>query len=358
MKRKFIAGLMALLMLVSPIRAGALDVVVSKGDAVAGEAVVVEVRLTEEVTTKSGSIELIFDPEVMVVESYTWHLQGALIQFFDPATGQGAFACMQPIEIGDLIFTVVFRVSEQAEYGESDITVNMGFTNSDNPDDDVKVEDVPGDMYVGCGNHDFAEPTCTEPSLCTICGADTGEALGHSFGETVVHKPTPDTMGFSEHTCQVCGHYEQFDFKEFHGVTISGTITSYLEEDYVTVELIQDGQVVAGGAILTADYAIENVEAGEYILRFGKANHATREYQITVGEEDVVLNAQICPKGDVTNDGVVNVKDFQRLLRHVNKTNLLTDYALACGDVTGDDNCNVKDFQRLLRHVNKTNPLY
>ena len=31
---------------------------------------------------------------------------------------------------------------------------------------------------------------------------------------------------------------------------------------------------------------------------------------------------------------------------------------LACGDITGDGNVNIKDFQRLLRHINKTNPLF
>ena len=358
MKRKIIAGLLALLMLMVPINANALDVIVSKGDAVAGETVVVEVRLTEELTTKSGSIELKFDPEIMTVESYTWHLDGALIQFFDPATGMGAFACMFPIQVGDLIFTAVFRVAEEAEYGENDITINMGFTNSDNPDDNVQIEDAPGDVYVGCGDHDPGEPTCTEPGRCVTCGSPVKEALGHSFGAVTVHKPTLDAMGYSEHTCQVCGHVEQFDFVEFHGVTISGTITSYLEDSDIMVELIQDDQVVVSGVFQTADYAIEGVEAGAYTLRISKKNHTTREYQVVVGEEDVVLDAKICPKGDVTGDGVVNVKDFQRLLRHVNKTNFLSDYALACGDVTGDGNCTVKDFQRLLRHVNKTNPLF
>jgi hypothetical protein len=83
-----------------------------------------------------------------------------------------------------------------------------------------------------------------------------------------------------------------------------------------------------------------------------------QEYEIEVGTENVTLDAQIFPKGDVTGDGSVNIKDFQRLLRHVNKTNLLSDYVLTCGDVTGDGVCNIKDFQRLLRHVNKTNPLF
>ena len=68
----------------------------------------------------------------------------------------------------------------------------------------------------------------------------------------------------------------------------------------------------------------------------------------TVGGNATVL------AGDVTGDGVVNIKDFHRLLKHVNKTDLLTDEQLASGDVTGDGAVNIKDLQRLLKHVRKT----
>ena len=141
------------------------------------------------------------------------------------------------------------------------------------------------------------------------------------------------------------------------GVTVSGSVTSYLEGD-VTVELIQDGEVVCNAVVSGGSYAIEGVVAGNYTLRVTKANHAPMEFAITVGDEAVTQDAAICPVGDVTGDGVVNIKDFQRLLRHVNKTIPLEGYALNCGDVTGDGTCNIKDFQRLLRHVNKTNPLF
>ena len=143
---------------------------------------------------------------------------------------------------------------------------------------------------------------------------------------------------------------------KFSGVVVSGNVTSFLEGD-VTVELLQDGEV-AYSITVSSEYAIEGVVAGDYTLRISKANHAPMEFAITVGDGAVTQDATICPVGDVSGDGVVNIKDFQRLLRHVNKTNPLEDYDLACGDVTGDGVCNIKDFQRLLRHVNKTNPLF
>ena len=62
--------------------------------------------------------------------------------------------------------------------------------------------------------------------------------------------------------------------------------------------------------------------------------------------------------GDVTGDGVVNVKDFARLLRHINKTDLLSDSLLINADVTGDGVVNLKDFARMLKHINKTDPLF
>lgn len=360
MKRRIIAMVLALLIMIAPVSANSLGISVSQGQAQKGETVVVEVRLTEELTTKSGSIELEYDHDVLTVESYTWYLEGALLQFFDPATGQGAFACMYPIQVGDLIFSVIFRVAEDANYGQQDVAVNMGFTNNENPDDNVQVEDVPGDIYVGCDDHQGGGATCTEPDRCTICGAVVGQALGHSFGETTFHRPTPESQGYSQHSCSTCGLVEQFDFVPFRGGNVSGTITSYLADGDITVELLQDGEVAYSAQVSgkTVDYVIEGVYAGAYTLRVSKANHVSREYEIVVGDESLTQDAKICPVGDVTGDGTVNVKDFQRLLRHVNKTSLLSGYALACGDVTNEGSCNVKDFQRLLRHVNKTNPLF
>ena len=207
--------------------------------------------------------------------------------------------------------------------------------------------------------HDWLDATCTEPMICSVCHTIVGNALGHSFGETVVHAPTPGVQGYSEHTCTACGFNEKFDFVDFQGVTVSGKLDSYLGDGEVTMQLIRDAEVVRTVVVNGAkEYSITDVEAGAYTLRVSKEKHAAMEYEITVGGENVSVDAKICPIGDVTGDGVVNIKDFQRLLRHVNKPNPRSGYELACGDVTGDGVCNIKDFQRLLRHVNKTNPLY
>ena len=209
--------------------------------------------------------------------------------------------------------------------------------------------------------------TCTETGVdCYVWNEMpcilhiTTPAKGHSFGQVTVHAPAPGVQGYSEHTCSSCGFTEKFDYVDFRGVSVSGTVTSYLTDGTVTIRLMQSGKAVysttASGK--NAAYTFDVVEPGTYTLEIRKADHITRSFRIEVTDTNVVQDAKICPEGDVTGDGVVNIKDFQRLLRHVNKTNSLSGYTLSCGDVTGDGTCNIKDFQRLLRHVNKTNPLF
>ena len=147
------------------------------------------------------------------------------------------------------------------------------------------------------------------------------------------------------------------------GVTVSGTVTSYHNASGdITLQLCEysSGAVAYETTVKgnTVAYSFADVAAGVYTLKVSKENHITREYMVIVNSGSAVQDVTICLKGDVTGDGAVNIKDFQRLLRHVNKTNPLEGYALECGDVTGDGVVNIKDFQRLLRHVNKTNPLF
>ena len=57
--------------------------------------------------------------------------------------------------------------------------------------------------------------------------------------------------------------------------------------------------------------------------------------------------------------GADHAMDYTRLLKHVNKTQRLTDaYALKCADVNRDSRVNAMDYTRLLKHVNKTQPLW
>lgn len=63
-------------------------------------------------------------------------------------------------------------------------------------------------------------------------------------------------------------------------------------------------------------------------------------------------------EGDLDGDGKINMKDWNRVYAHINKTELLTEYALQCGDVNGDGTVNMKDWKRIYDHINKTELLW
>ena len=52
------------------------------------------------------------------------------------------------------------------------------------------------------------------------------------------------------------------------------------------------------------------------------------------------------------------MKDWNSVYAHINKTELLTEYALQCGDVNGDGTVNMKDWKRIYDHINKTEILW
>ena len=115
---------------------------------------------------------------------------------------------------------------------------------------------------------------------------------------------------------------------EATGVTVSGTATSFNSDtDNVTIQLIESGMseaayeaVVKGN---TASYSIAGVLPGTYTMKVMKQNHVTREYTVTVGSSNVVQDVKIHLKGDVTGDGKVNTKDWNRIYDHVEETNPL-----------------------------------
>ena len=150
---------------------------------------------------------------------------------------------------------------------------------------------------------------------------------------------------------------------------LRGQVVSFHDDSDVTVALFADGSaqpqytttVPAGeksGGKYTAVYDIPEGAAGTYNMKVMKNNHVTREYTVTVGSSNVVQDVKICLLGDVTGDGSVDMKDWGRMRSHINETNMLTDYALACADVTKDGNVDMKDWGRMRSHINETNPLW
>lgn len=140
---------------------------------------------------------------------------------------------------------------------------------------------------------------------------------------------------------------------------VTGNITSYDETNAeVTIAMYGvDGNSVASTTTTSGTYSL-TVSSGTYTLKVSKKNHVTREYEVVVGS-DVTQNVEICLLGDVTGDGLVNTRDWNRVYAHVNETSLLSDYALKCGDVIGNDGkVTSRDWNRLYAHINETNLLW
>ena len=137
-------------------------------------------------------------------------------------------------------------------------------------------------------------------------------------------------------------------------------MTSYGDvNDSVTIALL-DGDTELDRIQTTEDsYTFTFLSQGTYTLRASKANHVTRDYEITLGSEDIALDINICPVGDATGDGKVNTRDLNRLYAHVNGTNPLNGYEFACGDVVGTDSTiNTRDLNRLYAHISESNLLW
>ena len=209
-------------------------------------------------------------------------------------------------------------------------------------------------------------------------GFEGGEELGYVYPKNwkefkVNGKSVNAWMEYDDNTN---GHflrvYESYKVTDPNARgSVSGTVKNYNSAaDKVTVQLIQQGYAEASyetivpsgtkeGNQYTASYSISGIASGTYTMRVMKNNHVTREYTVTVSGDAKTQNAQIHLLGDVNGDGRVNAMDYTRLLKHVNKTQPLTDaYALKCADVNKDSRVNAMDYTRLLKHVNKTQPLW
>ena len=137
-------------------------------------------------------------------------------------------------------------------------------------------------------------------------------------------------------------------------------ITSYGSTDTSVMITLLDGDTELDRIQTTEDtYTFTFLSQGTYTLRASKANHVTRDYEITLGSEDIALDINICPVGDATGDGKVNTRDLNRLYAHVNGTNPLDGYEFACGDVVGTDSTiNTRDLNRLYAHISESNLLW
>ena len=144
------------------------------------------------------------------------------------------------------------------------------------------------------------------------------------------------------------------------GVTVSGTVTSYLDESEVTVELL-NGETVAYTTTVTgksAAYTFENVAPGTYTMKVSKVNHVTRTYEVVVADAAVTQDAEINPLGDVTGDGKVKSNDWNMMYKATNSIVTLEGYQFACADLNGDGKIKSNDWNRVYKHINGIQKLW
>lgn len=148
--------------------------------------------------------------------------------------------------------------------------------------------------------------------------------------------------------------------QEDKAFTINGNVTSFLsDDDEVTLTLGNQTssftKTVTGNS---AEYVFEKVEAGEYTLSVSKENHVTRSYEITVEEDNVIIDLKIHPLGDINGDGRANTIDVASCNAHARGVSTLSDYGLLCADINSDGNVNSADVARINAHARDVNLMW
>ncbi len=146
------------------------------------------------------------------------------------------------------------------------------------------------------------------------------------------------------------------------GATVSGTVTTFGDESFgdTTIALYRLGEETEPAYTITVqgtgkqEYSLDGVIAGEYIVIVSKENHVTREYEITVDADSVVLDMKIHLIGDINGDGKVNMGDLARINAHIKESTILTGYEFMCADVTADGVIKMVDLAKVNSHIKET----
>jgi hypothetical protein len=150
------------------------------------------------------------------------------------------------------------------------------------------------------------------------------------------------------------------------GVTVSGTITSYLvDEGDITVQLLSGEEIAYSQTFNTytevsatkteyaTEYSITGVVDGTYTLRVSKEHHVTRDYTLTVSGGVVTQDLKIHLLGDINGDGKANATDKKKIYAHINDSSkALTGYEFQVANVNGDDKVNATDKKKIFAHIN------
>lgn len=142
------------------------------------------------------------------------------------------------------------------------------------------------------------------------------------------------------------------------GVKISGNVTNFGDSDEgATIQLIKpNGYTVSEQTISgdEAEYTIEDVPDGDYVLVAKKKGCATRSLEIKVKNGNVTQDLELSLYGDVNGDGKLTPSDVVQLRRYFanydSDTETSTIEVSAGADVNGDGTLTPSDVVLLRRY--------
>ena len=202
------------------------------------------------------------------------------------------------------------------------------------------------DGNAASGHKPGEEATCTNPQLCTVCGAVITPALGHSF-KTEVTAPTCTEMGFTTYTCERCGESYNItvklpdgtDMDENNRITVIVTDNRKkpLEDENVTVKG-DLGQTATGktdeDGTLTVPAVTMTEKHGVYIFGYPDGTFGT-ERNMTRSEAAAIFARLLAEKkGDsIPEKGSVTTKytDIPSNAWYAGYVKYLTNYGVVYG---------------------------
>ena len=214
------------------------------------------------------------------------------------------------------------------------------------------------DTYVAATGHTEVVDAAVA-ATCTTAGKTEGKHC-NTCGEVLTAQTVVEALGhaYKDGICTRCGAADPEYVSTF---TVSGSFVSHGKTaDAVAIQFFIEGQTeaaysfVSDGAGNSGDWSIAGVVSGTYTVKVSKANHVSREYELTVGEENVTdMNVEIWLQGDTDGDGLVNVLDYGNVLRQVKypEQPILTDYNRQCADANGDGEITFWDYLLILWHM-------
>lgn len=135
--------------------------------------------------------------------------------------------------------------------------------------------------------------------------------------------------------------------KPFLGTTVSGTVKAPgTDNTPVDVTIIDNNSgfvVYKTTSDSDMTYTVENVVQGEYTAIFEKDNCVIRGYDLIVGDEAVVLDAELHIKGDVNGDGDITTSDVGLTNACAVGTSELSLYDSLVADMTEDGELTTRD---------------